>query len=115
MQTDSQIVINSVGKLPFHLQQKPMAKPTAEVLFKNHPLHTAGSAGTSDKARIRVNRKMIDRADLIFVMERKHKQILIQRFDVTDKKLIVLDIEDNYQLNDPELVELLKEALQKYL
>lgn len=58
---------------------------------------------------------MIDRADVIFVMERKHQQLLKQRFDITGKQLIVLGIEDNYQFNDPELVVILEEALRDYL
>jgi predicted protein tyrosine phosphatase len=58
---------------------------------------------------------MIDRADVIFVMERKHKMLLQQRFDITHKQLIVLDIEDNYQFNDPELVAILKDVLKEYL
>ena len=78
-------------------------------------MHQAYSAGTSDKARIRVSQKMIDRADVIFVMERKHQQLLKQRFDIVGKQLIVLDIEDNYQFNDPGLVVILEEALEEYL
>ncbi len=88
---------------------------TAELLFKDHPEHNAYSAGTSDKARIRVNQKMIDKADVIFVMERRHKEILKQRFELNGKKLLVLDIEDNYQFNDPELIEILKSLLAEYL
>ncbi|MFI5158436.1 MAG: protein tyrosine phosphatase [Sphingobacteriales bacterium] len=86
-------------------------------MFKNHAIHSARSAGTSDKARIKVNQKMIDRADIIFVMERKHRKILEQNFSeaLTDKPIIVLDIEDNYQFNDPELVDILKTSLQDYL
>lgn len=78
-------------------------------------MHQAYSAGTSDKARIRVNQKMIDRADVIFVMERKHQQLLKQRFDITGKQLLVLDIEDNYPFNDPELVAILEDVLRDYL
>ena len=78
-------------------------------------MHQAYSAGTSDKARIRINQKMIDRAEVIFVMERKHQQLLKQRFDITGKELLILDIEDNYQFNDPELVVILEEALREYL
>lgn len=104
-----------MANLLFICSKNQWRSPTAELLFKNHRIHTASSAGTSDKARIRVNQKMIDRADVIFVMERKHKQLLSQRFDISGKQLIVLDIEDNYQFNDPELIELLKEALREYL
>jgi len=48
-------------------------------------------------------------------MERKHQQLLKQRFDITGKELVVLDIEDNYQFNDPELVAILEEVLRAYL
>jgi predicted protein tyrosine phosphatase len=104
-----------LSNLLFICSKNQWRSPTAEQLFKNHPEHIAYSAGTSDKARIRVSQKMLDRADVIFVMERKHKTLLQQRFDITHKQLIVLDIEDNYPFNDPELVAILKDVLKEYL
>jgi len=101
--------------LLFICSKNQWRSPTAELLFKNHPVHQAYSAGTSDKARIRVSQKMINRADVIFVIERKHQQLLKQRFDIAGKQLVVLDIEDNYQFNDPELVAILKAVLREYL
>jgi len=89
--------------------------PTAELLFKNHRVHKARSAGTSEKARTKVNQKLFDWADVVFVMERKHKNLLNQRFAFADKELIVLDIPDDYLYGDPELVEILKAALNEYL
>jgi len=87
------------------------------MLFKNHRAHQARSAGTSDKARIKVNQRLIDWADIIFVMEYKHKELLKQRFasSIANKQIIVLAIEDNYRLNDPELITLLKAGLNEYL
>ena len=60
---------------------------------------------------------MIAWADVIFVMERKHRQILKELFpeDINGKSLVILDIEDNYQFNDPELIAILKASLQNYL
>ncbi len=84
------------------------------MLFKNHPLHQVRSAGTSEKARIRINQKLLDWADEIFVMERKHRQLLQKRFTL-QQPVTVLEIEDNYSFNDFELVALLKEALSDYL
>jgi len=71
----------------------------------------------SDKARIKVNQKLIDWANIIFVMEHKHKELLKLRFSaaVTNKQILVLAIEDNYRFNDPELIELLKDSLSEYL
>ncbi len=103
--------------LLFICSKNQWRSPTAELLFKNHSVHNARSAGTSDKARIKVNQKMITWADVIFVMERKHQQILKQLFpeDIGGKTLVVLDIEDNYQFNDPELIVILKASLHNYL
>jgi predicted protein tyrosine phosphatase len=103
--------------LLFICSKNQWRSPTAELLFKNHAIHSTKSAGTSDKARIKVNQKMIAWADLIFVMERKHRRILEQNFQesITHKQIIVLDIEDNYQFNDPELIDILQTSLQDYL
>lgn len=85
------------------------------MLFKNHPLHFARSAGTSSEARIKVNQKLIDWADVIFVMELKHRQILRARFTTFHKEVIVLDIPDEYQFGDETLIELLRLNLVDYL
>lgn len=106
-----------MSNLLFICSKNQWRSPTAEALFKNHPLHVARSAGTSDKARIRVNHKLIDWADMIFVMERRHKHLLYQKLAevMTGKEIVILDIEDNYQFNDPELIAILKDALTGYL
>jgi predicted protein tyrosine phosphatase len=88
---------------------------TAELLFKDHAIHTALSAGTSDKARIKVSQKIIDWTDVIFVMESKHRDIIRQRFDFTNQTIIVLDIADDYQFGDAELIEILSLSLADYL
>lgn len=104
-----------MSNLLFICSKNQWRSPTAELLFKNHAVHQARSAGTSEKARVKVNQKMIDWADVILVMERKHQQILKQRFDLTDKQIVVLDIEDSYQLNDPELINIFSISLHDYL
>jgi len=87
------------------------------MLFNNNQIHTARSAGTSEKARIKVNEKMLLWADVIFCMERRHKQLLQQRFSLSlaGKRLVVLDIEDNYRFGDIELLAILKEKLAVFL
>jgi predicted protein tyrosine phosphatase len=101
--------------LLFICSKNQWRSPTAELLFKHHPVHQARSAGTSDKARIRVSQKLIDWADVIFFMEYRHKEIVSERFHLSGQKLIVLEIEDNYQFNDPELVSMLKTTLADFL
>ena len=106
-----------LSNLLFICSKNQWRGPTAELLFKDSAQHTARSAGTSDKARVKVSQKLIDWADLIFVMERKHRDILKQNFSssLLSKQLFVLDIEDDYRYNDPELVEIFKACLADYL
>jgi predicted protein tyrosine phosphatase len=104
-----------LSNLLFICSKNQWRSPTAELLFKNHPKHDARSAGTSDKARVRVSQKMIDWADELFFMEKKHRDIIKQRFQLAHQIIVVLDIGDNYQSNDPELVEILRSALSEYL
>ena len=75
------------------------------------------SAGTHRAARHSVNREDIQWADTILVMEDKHKQHLKAQFrhELMTKKVVVLDIPDDYQYMDPELVEWLTEAVTAQL
>ncbi|MGZ3776301.1 MAG: low molecular weight protein tyrosine phosphatase family protein [Mucilaginibacter sp.] len=104
-----------MSNLLFICSKNQWRSPTAELLFKDHPLHSARSAGTSDKARIKVNQKLIDWADVIFFMERRHRDIVKQHFSLVGKSFIILDIEDNYQFGDEELIAVLKVSLPDYL
>ncbi len=90
---------------------------TAEIIFKNHALHHIKSAGTDEGARIKLTEKHLIWADLIFVMENKHRQIIKQKFqgNFNNYKIIVLDIPDEYQYMDEELIFSLKTATAPYL
>lgn len=90
---------------------------TAETIFKDQQHHEVRSAGTSSHARVKVNEKFITWADLIFVMEKRHKQLLQQKFEqsLEGKQVIVLDIEDNYQYMDEELIDILRTSVNPYL
>lgn len=104
-----------MSNLLFICSKNQWRSPTAELLFKEHPVHKARSAGTSDKARTKVSQKRIDWADVIFFMERKHKEITMARFEVAGKTLTVLEIEDNYHFGDEELIAILELSLVNYL
>ena len=91
--------------------------PTAEKVYCKNPRVNVRSAGTSPKARHTVNTKDITWAELIFVMEHKHKDRLKAQYSklLLHKKMIVLDIPDEYQYMDEELVKLVKESTEEYL
>lgn len=91
--------------------------PTGEQVWKNHPELSARSAGTSPKARRTVSVKDIQWADIIFVMEQKHKNRLKAQFTrlLAHKNIQVLDIPDEYQYMDEELVEIFEQSVAAYL
>jgi predicted protein tyrosine phosphatase len=82
-----------------------------------HPALSVRSAGTSSSARRKVSIDDIRWADVIFVMEEKHKSRLLAEFTVAieRKPLHVLDIPDEYKFMDPELVEQLQESVAALL
>jgi protein-tyrosine phosphatase len=90
---------------------------TAETIFQDNQDHDFRSAGTENDARIKVNEKLINWANLIFVMEKRHKQRLQDTFDqlLNDKRIVILDIEDNYQYMDEELILTLRTSVTPYL
>nr|WP_174507472.1 protein tyrosine phosphatase [Acinetobacter sp. Marseille-Q1620] len=91
--------------------------PTAERVFaQNYAINTR-SAGTSHHARHTVSAQDIHWADRIFVMEYKHKKSILEKFSkqLAQKKVVVLDIPDNYQYMDTELINILKETMTYYL
>lgn len=91
--------------------------PTAEAIYKSDQNHTVKSAGTSASARIKVTAKLLQWADIVFAMEKRHKQRLQESFpsESVDKSIIVLDIPDDYPFMDPELIGMLKNAISLYL
>ncbi len=81
--------------------------PTVENIYKNLPNINVRSAGTESSARIKLTAKNITWADIIFVMEKKHKQRILENFpfETEEKQIIILDIPDEYKFMDPELIE----------
>lgn len=90
---------------------------TAETIYKNHPDHQVRSAGTEPSARIKISAKLIVWADMIFVMEKKHKQRITERFadESNEKEIITLEIPDDYQYMDEELIEEIRAKVEGYL
>jgi predicted protein tyrosine phosphatase len=90
---------------------------TAETIFNTNQLHEIRSAGTAKDARVKVNEKLVTWAELIFVMEKRHKELLVEKFHelLTGKQIIILDIEDTYQYMDEELIAMLRTSVTPYL
>jgi len=103
--------------LLFVCSRNQWRSPTAEAIYKNRNGIFAKSAGTELSARTRINAKHIEWADLIFVMEKKHKQRIQEKFfdELQGKTIYILDIPDDYQLMDPDLIEIIESSVEQYL
>ncbi|MET4081258.1 putative protein tyrosine phosphatase [Pedobacter sp. UYP30] len=90
---------------------------TAETIYKNHQEHQVRSAGTESSARIKLNASHILWADVIFVMEKKHKQRILEKFNLesSDQEIIILDIPDDYNYMNEELIEEIRTKVEPYL
>ena len=64
----------------FLCSQNKLRSPTAERVFSKHPNLEVASAGLDIDANIRVTKELIEWADLIFVMEKNHKNRLQKKF-----------------------------------
>jgi predicted protein tyrosine phosphatase len=104
-------------QLLFVCSRNQWRSPTAAALFDDSEGYTARSAGTSASARIKITPGLINWADRIFVMEKRHAAIIDRNYSdlLTDKLVIVLHISDDYQYMDPELIEILESRLAEYL
>ncbi len=87
-----------------------MRSPTAEQIFSGLPNVETDSAGLADDAETQLSSEQLAWANLIFVMEKTHRKKLNQGFGkfLKGKKIICLDIPDNYAFMQAELVALLK-------
>ncbi|QBH96998.1 phosphotyrosine protein phosphatase [Limnobaculum zhutongyuii] len=87
--------------------------PTAEQVWRRHPELSVKSAGTSRNARKPLTPALLQWADVICVMEQKHKNRIVAEYQrlIEHKTIHVLDIPDDYKYMDPELVRLLEEVV----
>ena len=88
---------------------------TAETIYKNHPQFNVKSAGTEQGAEIKVDDKLINWANVIFVMEKKHKEFLQRAFpSFSQKKISILDIPDEYKYMDAELIDMIQTCVEDF-
>lgn len=104
-------------KLLFICSRNKWRSLTAEKIFNGINEYDVRSAGTEANARIKVTDGHIGWADIVFVMEKKHSRRLKNKFGnlLNDKKIICLDIPDDYQFMDEELIELLKCRVSEHI
>jgi len=104
-------------KILFVCSQNLLRSPTAEVIFSSSPGVETLSAGINDSAKTPISAELIVWADIVFVMEKSHRDRLKKKFrsELKAKRLVVLDIPDKYDYMDPELVRILTEKVPRYV
>ena len=91
--------------------------PTAEELFASWPDVETASAGISSDADVPVTPELLEWSDLVFVMELRQREKLNRAFqaDLRGKRVICLNIADDYDYQDPALIELLLARVSPHL
>lgn len=94
----------------FICTQNRLRSPTAEHVFASWPGVETDSAGLGADATVHLSPEQIEWANIIFVMEKTHRNKLSVKFKshLKNKRIICLDIPDEYEYMQPELIQLLK-------
>ena len=103
--------------LLFICGQNRLRSPTAEQVFADWPGVETASAGLNHDAGHPVTPELLSWADTIFVMERAHRSRLSRRFQphLGGKRIVCLEIPDDYGYMDPDLVRLLELKVSPHL
>jgi len=101
----------------FVCSQNRLRSPTAEEVFSKLPGIECASAGTDDKANVPLDPELIEWADTIFAMETSHRNRINKRFKqyLAGKRIVVLNIPDEYEFMQPALVAMLERKVEPLL
>jgi predicted protein tyrosine phosphatase len=101
----------------FLCSQNRLRSPTAERIFSTREGIEVESAGLDNNAENVITPDQIRWSDLIFVMEKSHKNKLVKKYKnfINGKRIICLDISDEYDYMDPKLISILKAKVERFL
>lgn len=90
---------------------------TAEKIFDGVDGHCVRSAGTENNSRIKVTPGLIGWADMIFCFEKKHLRRMKEKYtsEIAGKKVISLNIPDDYSYMDEKLQDILRGFWDEYV
>lgn len=94
-----------------------LRSPTAEQIFAQVPGVETLSAGVNHDADEQLSDELVGWADVIFVMEQAHRRKLQTRHRkaLAGKRVVVLDIPDNYAFMEPRLIASLEAKMRPWL
>jgi predicted protein tyrosine phosphatase len=101
----------------FICSRNRLRSPTAEQVFSSWIDVETDSAGLAPDAVTPLTVDQVEWAEVMFVMERRHKVKLNKTFGryLKGKKIVCLDIPDRYGFMDPELVVILEKKVGRFL
>lgn len=101
----------------FICSRNRLRSPSAERLFADWPGVETDSAGLAADAETPLEREQLEWATLVVVMERRHRQALLRRHAAAmkGKRLVCLDIPDDYAYMQAELLHLLERKAGPFL
>ena len=101
----------------FICSRNQLRSPTAEQVFSRWPGIEVASAGLDKSSLEPVTPELLEWADLIFVMERAHRNKLAKKFraHLKEQQVICLNIPDEYAYMDPRLVQLFEKLVPPHL
>ena len=103
--------------LLFVCSENRLRSPTGEEVFSNYDGVNAIGAGTNNDSNTPVSGDLIEWADMIFVMEKSHRNKVSKKFKklLKNKRMVCLDIPDNFECMDPVLIKILKNKVSRYI
>lgn len=107
----------NIKKLLFVCSENRLRSPTAETVFTDYENVEAIGCGTNADSETPLSGDLIEWVDVILVMEKSHRNKVSKKFQalLKNKRLVCLDIADNYERMQPELIKLLKTKVPKYV
>jgi predicted protein tyrosine phosphatase len=104
-------------RLLFICSANKLRSPTAEQVFSTWLGVEVDSAGLNASADQQLSTEQVEWAGIIFVMEKAHRNKLLAKFrrHLKGKRVICLDIPDDYAFMDPALVRLLEARVPCFL
>ncbi|WP_294264454.1 low molecular weight protein tyrosine phosphatase family protein [uncultured Sphingomonas sp.] len=100
----------------FVCSQNRLRSPTAEQIFAQRPGVEVASAGTNQGADEPLTDELVEWADCIVVMERVHRTKVQRDFRraLGGRRIVCLDIPDDYAFMSPDLIALLDARMRRH-
>jgi predicted protein tyrosine phosphatase len=104
-------------RLLFVCSENRLRSPTAEEVFSGYDGIEAIGCGTNRDADTPLSGDLIEWADFVLVMENTHRNKVSKKYKalLRHKRLVCLDIPDNYARMQPELVRLLQTRVARHV